>query len=153
MIKPLIIAFILAIGFGYFLVNPWVLLYYLVFLAIATLVVLIIVVFSLTKRTRHWKTALICLAVGYTAVLSSYCITSYLSTRIVKQQNHFVTSLYQYRDKFGHFPPTAQGLPNNISALRGNYVPDSTLRKFKLYTRDLYGFPLVFSSKDSAWGR
>lgn len=39
----------------------------------------------------------------------------------------------------------------DISLLRVNYLPDSALHNFVLYARDLYGFPWIFSSKDSAW--
>jgi hypothetical protein len=153
MSKPLIIAFLTAIGFGYFLVNPWVLFYYLFFLAFATAVVLVIVVLSLIKRTRDWKTAILCLAVGYTAVLSSYGIQSYLSSRIVKQRDLVIVALYNYRDKYGGFPETVQQVSCDVSSLRANYVPDAGLRNFTLYTKDIFGMPWVFSSKDSTWTR
>jgi hypothetical protein len=153
MTKPFIIAFVASIGLGYILVNPWVLLYYLIFLAVATTIVLFIVVSSLVKRTSEWKTALLCMAVGYTAALSSYIIQSYLSSRIVNKRDSVISALYVYRDKYGHFPQTTQEALNNIMVLRANYVLDTTSENFTLYTKDFYGMPWVFTSKDSTWGR
>jgi hypothetical protein len=153
MTKQFLIAFIAAIGFGYVLINPWVLLYYLFFLAIATAVVLIVVVVSLIKRTKDWKTALLCLAVGYTAVLSSYSLQSYLTSEAVKKRDHLIVALYGYRDKYGRFPPSAKEVSSEVSPLKANYIPDTTLQNFTLYARDLFGFPWIFSSKDSTWTR
>jgi hypothetical protein len=148
-----ILGFAAAIALGFFLVNPWVFAYYLILLAIATIIVLLLVVASLIGKTKEWKKALLWLAVGYTAALTSYCIQLYSSSKISNERNSVIVALYNYHDRYNKFPSSAKELSIDLSSFRGRYVPDTSLQNFRLYTKDLYGMPWVFNSKDSTWGR
>jgi hypothetical protein len=153
MTKQFTIAFITAIGFGFVLLNPWILAYYIAFLAIVTLLGLVIIVHSLFRRTKNWKVTMLCLAVGYTAAFVAFGMDSYLSFQLVKKRNYVIDSLYKYKQHVGHFPQTMVEASNEMTSLRAHYIVDSSLANFTLYAKDLHGMPWVFSSKVSRWGR
>ena len=70
-----------------------------------------------------------------------------------KKSDGVIVALYNYRHKTGNFPLSLNELPGTIDSTTGSYFPDPTYQKFDFYYRDLYGFPHVFSSKDSSWTR
>jgi hypothetical protein len=153
MVKSFIIAFLASIVLGFILTSPYLFALYLILLPIAVVIALIVIIWSFVYRKPHWKMALLCLAAEFSAILISQSIQSYLNSQYQKKREQVISELYNYRNKYGHFPSNEKELSNDLSSLNAHFIPDSTLQSFKLYTRGMYGFPWDFSSKDSTWER
>ena len=153
MTKRLLISLIVVLGLGFILLNPWIFAYYLIVLIIATVIVLGIVISSLFKGKKTWKMPLFYLTIFYLAGLTSYGINSYQSLQIIQKRNQVIRGLYDYHNKNGQFPKSLDYASFNVRSIRATYLTDSSLQSFMLYTKDIYGFPWVFNSKDSTWGR
>jgi len=154
MTKSYIAGIIIAIAIGFTLtLGIYVYTFYLFFLAIASILSLIIVLISLFRKTSEWKIILRYLSLGYITALTAFLTLEFLQFRNKERGDNVISALYDYRYQKGKFPHNLDELSQSIGDIKGNYVPDTSLASFKFYYRDLYGFPKVFSSKDSSWKR
>ncbi|MES2776403.1 MAG: hypothetical protein V4722_19660 [Bacteroidota bacterium] len=133
--------------------TPYAYALYLLFLAAASILVLIFILTSILRKNSDWKMPLKFLSFGLVAALTTYLTFNFLEYQNKKRGDNVISALYDYRQKEGRFPGKISELPKSISQTRGNYIPDPTLTNFRFYYRDLYGFPRIFSGKDSAWER
>jgi hypothetical protein len=153
MLKQFLIAFPIAIGIGFVLLNPYAVVYFYFFLLFATVIGLVIIIHSVFNKTSLWKPTLLWLAVGYTIAITSYCVQNFKHSQFRKERNKIITALYHHRSETGKFPSALTEVSDDNSFLRANYYPDPALQNFVLRLKDFYGFPWAFSSKDSSWGR
>lgn len=151
--KQFLIAFPIAIGAGFILMNPYAVLYFYFFLLLATVIGSGFIIHSLFYKTSLWKPTLLWLAAGYTIAITSYSVQKFKHSQFRKERNKVITALYYHRSETGKFPSSLIEVLDDSSFLRANYYPDSALQNFVLRIKDIYGFPWAFSSKDSSWGR
>lgn len=124
---------------------------FIIFLCIASLVLLILIVESLLKKTSFWKQALLFLSFGLIVVFTTQGTFTIRQNWDRNNRDKVVSFIYDYHRRDGKFPRSLQDLPRSLNSRKFNYVPDSSLSSFKIYHRDLFGFPHVFNSKDSVW--
>ena len=124
---------------------------YISFLPILSAVGLLIVVISLFKKDSKWKIAFQILSFCFIAAITTRVIFIFLENRNRQGRDEVISAIYQYHQRKGKFPATLGELPKPITSPRFNYIPNSTFTNFKLHSRDLYGIPRMFTSKDSLW--
>jgi hypothetical protein len=96
----------------------------------------------------NWVIPLIYL---YIAASIGYAGFAFLEYRDKQKRNATVASIYEFKIRNGRFPSASE--VKQASKRKYNYIPDSSYNYFTLYCRDLYGFPVTFTSIDSIWKR
>ncbi len=152
--KSYISGIIIAIVIGFTLtLGIYALILYLYLLAVASIVSSLIILNSLIRKNAEWKPILKYLSLSYITGLTAILILELRHFNHRKRADEVITALYSYQNKNGTFPLKINELPESIAEISGNYCPDELLLSFKYYYRDLFGFPNVYSSKDSTWNR
>jgi len=151
--KQIILKVLIAVLVGLCLtINPYVYNFALPLVIIISIILIAKIITGILKKEMAWKNNVAALILCWVAITTGFITYRYLQYRNAQNRNSIIKSIYKYKSVTQKFPSSIDQLNLKIKQ-RGNYIPDSDLKSFKFYWRNLYGFPETFSSSDSTWKR